>query len=242
MTFCVAMKVQEGIVAMADTRVTSGTEYITARKITRHEDAHHCLFIMTSGLRAVRDKAVTYFDEVLEDGGKRYNKLYKAVNAFAEQIRRVATEDKAALKESGLTFNLNSIVGGQMADDKEHKLYLLYPEANWIEVSQSNPYFLIGQSAYGKPLLDRFINYSTPFQMALRIGYLAFNATRVATTDVDYPLDMLIYKRDSYRTVTESFEREELESVARWWQDYLAESMKILPAEWSERLLSKVPK
>jgi putative proteasome-type protease len=236
------MKVEEGIVAMADTRVTSGTEYITARKITMHEHGRHSLFIMTSGLRAVRDKAVTYFDEVLEGGGKPYNKLYKAVNAFAEQIRRVASEDKAALRESGLVFNLNSIVGGQMEDDKEHKLYLLYPEANWIEVSQSNPYFLIGQSAYGKPLLDRFLNYKTPFLMAMRIGYLAFNATRVATTDVDYPVDMLVYKHDSYTMVQERYEREELESVARWWQDYLAESMKILPAEWCERLLKKVPK
>ena len=235
------MKVDEGIVAIADTRVTSGTEYITARKITMHEHGRHCLFIMTSGLRAVRDKAVTYFDEVLEDVGKPYNKLYKAVNAFAEQIRRVAKEDKAALQESGLVFNLNSIVGGQMEDDKEHKLYLLYPEGNWIEVSRSNPYFLIGQSSYGKPLLDRFLNYNTPFQMALRMGYLAFNATRVATTDVDYPLDMLIYKRDTYTMVQDRYEREELESVAQWWQDYLAESMKRLPAEWSERLLSKLP-
>ena len=240
MTFCVAMKVEDGIVAMADTRVTSGAEYITARKITVHEHGRHCLFIMTSGLRAVRDKAVTYFDEVLEGESKQYGKLYKAVNAFADQIRRVAREDKAALQESGLSFNLNAIVGGQMEDDREHKLYLLYPEANWIEVSQSTPYFLIGQSSYGKPLLDRFLNYSTSFEMALKMGYLAFNATRVATTDVDFPLDILIYRRDRYSMVQHRYEREQLEAVSQWWQEHLAESMKHLPADWSKNILLKL--
>ncbi len=241
MTFCVAMKVEEGIVAMADTRVTSGTEYITARKITTHQHGRHCLFLMTSGLRAVRDKAVTYFDEVLEGGEIHYGKLYQAVNAFADQIRRVSREDRAALQQSGLSFNLNAIVGGQMEDDKEHKIYMLYPEANWVEVSNSNPYFLIGQSSYGKPLLDRFLNYTTSFGMALKMGYLAFNATRVATTDVDFPLDMLIYKRDSYKVVRHRYEREELEMVSQWWQRHLAESMKHLPEEWSQDILSKLP-
>lgn len=234
------MKVEEGIVAIADTRVTSGTEYITARKITIHEHGRHCLFIMTSGLRAVRDKAVTYFDEVLEGESKQYSKLYKAVNAFADQIRRVAGENKAALQESGLSFNLNAIVGGQMEEDKKHKLYLLYPEANWVQVSQSTPYFVIGQSSYGKPLLDRFLSYATSFEMALKMGYLAFNATRVATTDVDFPLDMLIYKRDAYLMVQHRYDRPELEEDSQWWQQHLAESMKQLPANWSRQILSKL--
>ena len=106
MTYCLGIKLKSGLVAIADTRITSGTEATSAKKISVHTDEGHSLFLMTSGLRSVRDKAVTYFEEVLED--QNFNKLYKAVNAFGEQLRRVAVEDKASLEKAGLYFNLFS--------------------------------------------------------------------------------------------------------------------------------------
>lgn len=236
------MKLEAGLVGIADTRVTTGTEYITARKVVVQEYGHHSMFLMTSGLRAVRDKALTYFQEVLEEGSSGFDKLYKAVNAFADQVRRVAGEDKQSIIESGLSFNLNTLVGGQLENDKEHKLYLLYPEANWVEVSRGSPYFLIGQSSYGKPLLDRFLSYDTSFDLALKLGYLAFNATRVATTDVDFPLDVVLYKAGTYRIVEHRYEREDLEHVAEWWRSHLLESMARIPSDWVNASIEKLPK
>src|SRR4051812_32836134 len=131
MTYCVGMKLKGGIVAMADTRITSGSETTTAKKIAIHQDDKHSFFIMTSGLRSVRDKAVTYFQEVMKE--QEFNKIYKAVNAFGEQLRKVADEDRKALEKAGLSFNLFSIVGGQCIDDEKPKLFLLYPEGNWVE-------------------------------------------------------------------------------------------------------------
>ena len=87
MTFCLGMKVKDGLVGIADTRVTTGSERITARKVTIHEHGRHSMFFMTSGLRSLRDKALTYFEEALEEGEQTFDKLYKAVNAFAEQVR-----------------------------------------------------------------------------------------------------------------------------------------------------------
>jgi putative proteasome-type protease len=69
---------------------------------------------MTSGLRSVRDKAITYFNEVLSEQDRSFNKLYKAVNAFGEQVKRVAQEDKPSILAAGMHFNLNAIVGGQL--------------------------------------------------------------------------------------------------------------------------------
>ena len=129
MTFCLAMKVESGLVGIADTRVTTGSEHITARKVSIHQHGRHSMFLMTSGLRSARDKALTYFEETIEQNDEAFDKLYKAVNAFAQQVRRVAEEDKDALEESGLRFNLYAIVGGQLENDSEHKLYLLYPKA-----------------------------------------------------------------------------------------------------------------
>ncbi len=82
MTYCLGIKVKEGLIAIADTRITSGTETTTKRKLFLEQKDHHSLFIMTSGLRSVRDKAILYFRELVQEA--EYNKLYKAVNAFED--------------------------------------------------------------------------------------------------------------------------------------------------------------
>src|SRR5580658_4564163 len=199
MTFCLAMKVREGLVALADTRITSGTEPITGKKVSIHQNGNHSLFLMTSGLRSARDKALTYFNEDLEKNHQNYDKLYKAVNAFSAQIRQVAKEDKEILEASGYQFNLMSIIGGQLSKDTEHKLYLVYPQGNWVEVTESTPYYAIGESSYGKPLIDRALHYDTSLEIAMKLGYLAFEATRTSATDVDFPIDMVLYGKDSFK-------------------------------------------
>ena len=148
MTFCLGIKVKTGIVALADTRITSGTNTTTSKKITTHQIGKNSLFLMTSGLRSVRDKALTYFEEAISEKEFTYNKMYKAVNAFCEQLRRVASEDKEALKASGLFFDLHALVGGQLADDDTHKLFLLYPQGNWIEIGEATPFAIIGNFPY----------------------------------------------------------------------------------------------
>ena len=104
MTFCIAIKVEEGLVGIADTRVTSGVECITAKKVTVFEHDRHSLFLMTSGLRSARDKALTYFNEVLEEQDQSFDKLYKAVTAFGAQVKRVMAEDKEALDRERFEF------------------------------------------------------------------------------------------------------------------------------------------
>lgn len=241
MTFCLGMKVMDGLVGLADTRVTSGSEYITARKVTVHQHGQHSMFLMTSGLRSVRDKALTYFVELIEERDQTFDKLYKAVNAFTTQVRRVADEDKAALNESGLSFNLHALVGGQLEQDSEHKLYLLYPQGNWVEVGEGTPYYIIGESGYGKPILDRALHYDASIEFALKVGFLAFNATRTSSTDVGYPLDIVMYKRNSFDIIEHRFRENELKDAAKWWKDRLHNSIEELPSEWLKPVLSKLP-
>lgn len=241
MTFCIGMKVEDGLVGFADTRVTSGTEQITARKVTVHQHGRHSLFLMTSGLRSVRDKALTYFEEILEDPDQQFDKLYKAVNAFAEQVRMVSKEDKEALADAGLNFNLFSLIGGQLENDREHKLFLLYPQGNWIEVGPGTPYSMIGESSYGKPLLDRALRYDSDMRLALKVGYLAFDATRTSANDVDFPLDVVLYKRDSYQMVTQRFDRKDLQEVSDWWRDNLRGILDHVPDDWARLAIDKLP-
>src|SRR6201996_767504 len=166
MTHCLGIKVKEGLIAIADTRITSGTEITVKKKISIEQKDKFSLFIMTSGLRSVRDKALVYFTELMET--TECNKLYKAVNAFGEQIKRVAEEDKASLEKAGFKFDLNTIIGGQLKDDEEHKLFLLYPEGNWVELGQGAPYVIIGNSGHGKAILNRTLTEDTSMRVALK--------------------------------------------------------------------------
>ncbi|RRB07732.1 peptidase [Larkinella rosea] len=240
MTYCLGIKVASGLVAIADTRLTSGSEVSSNRKISVHELENHSLFIMTSGLRSVRDKAITYFREVIGEKDRSFNKLYKAVNAFGEQVRRVAIEDKAALEASGMHFNLNAIVGGQLEDDEEHKLFLLYPEGNWVEVDQGSPFKIIGNSGYGKPLLYRNLTYESSLQDALKMGFLAFDATRVSANDVDYPLDVVVYEKDSFHFAEHRLEKEDMEAVSNQWSALLNNSVRKLPTAWMNPIFNKI--
>ena len=240
MTFCLGIKTEHGLVGIADTRLTTGTERLTARKVSIHEYGDRPMFVMTSGLRSVRDKALTYFDEAISESDHSFDRLYKAVNALAAQIRRVAKEDEKALKKSGLRFNLLALVGGQLENDDEHRLYMLYPQGNWVEVSQASPYYIIGESGYGKSLLDRVLRYDTSLEMALKAGYLAFDATRNSTIDVAFPLDVVLYRRDTLDMVERRFEEEEMQELSSWWQQSVTEQLDRAPTAWMTQIFGEL--
>lgn len=240
MTFCLGMKTKDGLIGIADTRITSGTERITAKKVTVHQHGKHSLFVMTSGLRSARDKALTYFEEVFQES-EDFTHLYKAVNAFAGQIRRVAQEDKGALADAGLQFNLHALVGGQLEADSEHRLYMIYPEGNWVEVGESTPFYIIGESGYGKPILERTIQHTSDLAFALKVGFLAFNATITCAVDVDYPIDVVAYRRNTYQIIEERYEKEEISDLAGQWQRLIREAVPKLPGDWTRKVIDKLP-
>ncbi len=231
MTYCLGILSKDGIAGLADTRITSGRDTTVAKKIFTLQRKNHSFFIMTSGLRSVRDKAITYFNEVIEDDDESFNKLYKAVNKFAEQVKRVADEDKASIVEAGLNFNLFAIVGGQLEKDEEPKLYLLYPQGNWIEIGKGTPYVIIGNTGFGNPILKRSINYDSPLEFGLKSGFLSFDATRISANDVDYPIDTVILKKDTFNMIEHRFFEKDLGHISEFWNTQLKDGIDKLPTE-----------
>jgi putative proteasome-type protease len=242
MTFCLGMRVKDGLVGIADTRVTSGSECITARKVSIYQGDGWSMFMMTAGLRSVRDKALTYFDELMEGTDQPpQNRLFKMANMFAQQIRRVADEDLASLEKSGLAFNIHALIGGQLADDSAHKLYMIYPQGNWVEIGEGTPYHIIGASGYGKPVLDRTLKYEDSLQFALKVGTLAFDSTRISAADVDFPVDIVLYARNSFKMVSQRFEKNDLLENSELWQERLRKSVRELSLTWAQPLLDLMP-
>lgn len=239
MTFCLGMKVGQGLVGIADTRITSGTECITARKVSVYQHDSHPFFLMTSGLRSVRDKTITYFEEALDDADVQYDRLYKAVNAFAHELRRVAEDDRAALETSSLRFDLHALIGGQMRHDREPKLYLVYPQGNWVEINAGTPYCIIGESGYGKPILDRTLKYEDAIPFALKVGCLAFDSTRISAANVDFPIDVVVFDSDSRQILEHRYEKNDLIEISNWWQERLRQSVADLPCAWQKSVLGE---
>ncbi|QSE96646.1 peptidase [Fulvivirga lutea] len=231
MTYCLGIFSKEGIIGLADTRITSGSDTTTSKKIFTVQRDKHSYFIMTSGLRSVRDKAITYFSEVIEDQDKEFNKLYKAVNKFGDQVKRVAEEDKKNLDAAGLNFNLSAIVGGQLEEDKEPKLYLLYPQGNWIEIGEGTPFVIIGNSGFGTPILKRSLTFNSSLEFGLKSGFLSFDATRISANDVDYPIDTVVLKKDQFQLIEHRFEEKDLGHIADFWNNKLSAAIDKLPAD-----------
>lgn len=224
--------------AIADTRITSGTDTTIKKKITIEQKDKFSLFIMTSGLRSARDKAIVYFNELLET--KEFNKMYKAVNAFGEQVKRVIAEDKASLEAAGFRFDLNTIIGGQLKDDDEHKLFLLYPEGNWVELGQGAPYVVIGNSGHGKAILNRILTEDSSLKLALKTGFLSFDSTRVSSNNVDFPIDVAVYKRDSFDIVEQRYEKKDLEYISTQWAEELKLALEHISEDWMDATFNKV--
>ena len=240
MTFCLGMNVEEGLVGIADTRVTSGKEMITLRKLSVYNPPGGVMFVMTSGLRSVRDKTLTYFEEALEVREEPFGRLFTAVNLFAKQLRQVGKEDGAALKKSGLHFDSHVLIGGQMERDSEHKLYMVYPEGNWVEAGKATPYQVIGSTGYGKPILDRALTYGDPMRHALKVGCLAFDSTRISAADVDFPIDVVLYPKGSFRMVEHRYEQEHLRPLWSGWQETVRQAVRNLPGAWIDRAFNKL--
>ncbi|MEZ5007010.1 MAG: hypothetical protein R2728_08670 [Chitinophagales bacterium] len=239
MTYCLAFKLKTGIVGFADTRITSGTETTNAKKLYTNSKTGQSIFLMTSGLRSIRDKSLTYFKEVLEDGTSEFKKFYEIANLLGEQLKRVADEDRKSIEKAGLSFNLHTIVGGQCKEDDEHKLFLLYPEGNWIEISKATPFVIIGNSGYGKPILNRTITYQSSLKFALKTGFLSFDSTRVSANDVGYPLDVFIYEKNSFKFIEKRYKESSLSSVSKFWGKRLEQAVHDLPDEWTNDFLKE---
>ena len=240
MTFCLGIAVEEGLVGIADTRVLSGSESLMAKKAATYQGPGFSFFILHSGLRSLRDKVLLYFEDAYSRETSSRDRLFKIVNLYAAQVRRVALEDGPALLESDLRFNIHSLIGGQMSADSAHKLFLVYPQGNWVEIGPDTPYQIIGNSGFGKPILERSLTREDPLLYAFKLGILSFDATRLCASDVDFPIDVVLYRRGSLELVEHRYAREDLSHISEWWQERMRNAVDELPSKWVETAFSKL--
>ncbi|HYH21325.1 MAG TPA: peptidase [Azospirillum sp.] len=239
MTYCLGIKTRDGLIGLSDGRITSGSQLSSARKVTMMGAGGDRFFIMNSGLRSVRDKTLAYLRRDMDKTrNESYATMLDAVGAFTRCLRQVAAEDRESLEASKLHFNLHAIVGGQLAEDSEPYMFLVYPEGNWIEVDERTPYLSIGATAYGKPILDRALKYDTDMATALKIAYLSFDSTRFSSNDVGYPIDMVSYHASARTWRQTNFDYDDLMEQRMWWNRHITELARRMPdGPWVDTLV-----
>ena len=238
MTYCLGIKIRDGLIGLSDGRITSGSQLSAARKVTIMGSGAHRFFIMNSGLRSVRDKTLAY---LRRDMSKRptesFASMLDAVNAFTHCLRRLPRKIRKRLGQQ-LNFNLHAIIGGRLSDDREPTMFLVYPEGNWIEVDERTPYLSIGATAYGKPILDRALRYDTSMQTALKLAYLSFDSTRFSSADVGFPIDMVAMTNADSAWRQSQFDYDDLVDQRQWWNRNITDLAARMPdGPWIDKLM-----
>lgn len=227
MTFCIGIKSKSGVIALADSRISSGLGVSTSKKISTYQNGKFSFFLMSSGLRSIRDKVVHIFEDEYEE--QAHDKLYKIADHLGAVIKRVRNEDLKSLKQSNFAFDSHFIVGGQCVRDKEASLFLVFPEGNWVEASEESPYTVIGNVGFGKPILRRLLHEKITFDLAIKVAYLAFDATYKNASDVDFPLDFALYKNGTFEFMEFRKSEDDLKETSAIWNKMLVESADKLP-------------
>lgn len=203
MTYCVAMRLDAGVVFLSDSRTNAGVDHInTFRKMhVFAKEGERVLVLMTAGNLSISQSVVNTIREKLGARGNNLDKvknMFEAAKHVGDCLREVHGRDAAALEKFGLDFSSSLILGGQIKGE-EPRLFNIYAAGNFIEATRETPYFQIGESKYGKPIIDRVISTRTSLDEAAKCALISMDSTIRSNLSVDLPLDLLIYERDALK-------------------------------------------
>ena len=205
MTYCVALRLDSGMIFASDSRTNAGVDHIaTFCKMRVYEKpGDRVIVVLSSGNLAItqgvinildRHRAAPQADSTIWSASSMFDVAALAGDALREMQKR----DGQALMQSGIEAAANIIVGGQIAGEDE-RLFHIYSQGNFIEASDETPYFQLGEAKYGKPILDRVLTPGTPQKEAAKCVLISFDSTIKSNISVGLPIDMLWYPRDSLR-------------------------------------------
>ena len=202
MTYCVGLCLKDGLVFLSDTRTNAGVDQIgTFRKMALFQNKSRFFTLMSAGNLAITQSV----KEILLQGQLLNGlNLWTAENAHdaavvvGDAIKLVYERDHLGLEKAGIDFNCNLIFGGQIKGERP-RLFNVYSAGNFIEATPENCYFQIGESKYGKPILDRVVNFSTPLNLATKCALISMDSTLNSNISVGLPLDLLVYEKNSLK-------------------------------------------
>ena len=203
MTYCIAIRLDEGLVFLSDSRTNAGVDAVSSfRKMAIFKkDGDRVMVLMSAGNLAITQAVRHYLNHPEGDGPSIWNAstMFEAAQVLGDIVRKVRDRDAEELQKSGIEFNIHLIFGGQIKG-QPHSVYQVYAAGNFIEATVETPYFQIGEAKYGKPILDRVITQETPLKEAAKCALISMDSTIKSNISVGLPLDLLVYPKDDLKT------------------------------------------
>jgi putative proteasome-type protease len=205
MTYCVAIKLDSGMLFAADSRTNAGVDHIaTFSKMRIFEQKDDRMFvILSSGNLAVTQAVMNILDrhkhfEPDKESIWNVRSLFDVATLVGDALRDIQRRDGPYLAQSNIDYSATLLLGGQVKGE-EPRLFNIYAQGNFIEASSDTMYFQVGESKYGKPILDRVLNSATPYHEAAKCVLVSFDSTIRSNISVGLPIDLAWYPRDSLR-------------------------------------------
>ena len=206
MTYCVALTINDGLVFLADTRTNAGVDNVSRVKklFTWEVPGERVITMMTAGNLGITQAVISEINEQIERVASEQStevslltqpSLFYAAQLVGDTMRDVQARYAPGLSARGADSSASIILGGQRKGGQP-RLFMVYPEGNFIEATEDTPYFQIGEHKYGKPIIDRVIRPETPLQDAVLCALLSMDSTIRSNLTVGMPLDMAVIRRD----------------------------------------------
>jgi putative proteasome-type protease len=206
MTYCVGLKIDRGLVFMSDTRTNAGMDSISTFKKMHvwEEPGERVIVLMSAGNLATTQAVVSLLDERTKAIGDRHATLletpsmYQTVRMVGDTVKEVIASSSPAGDRADSYFNASFILGGQIKGSAP-RLFMIYPEGNFIESTDDTPFFQIGETKYGKPIIIRAYEKAMSFAETVKLLLVSFDSTLKSNLSVGLPLDLLFYEQDAFK-------------------------------------------
>jgi len=209
MTYCIGIRLNAGLVFLSDSRTNAGIDQIsTFRKMMVYEKADDRFMVLLSAGNLSISQSVreTLQLEKIDRGPGQpaltiwnARSMFDAVRVLGAAVRRVYQQDGPSLKAAGIDFNASMIFGGQIRGEAM-RMFLVYSAGNFIEATRETCFFQVGESKYGKPILDRVLTPTTPLDEAAKCALVSMDSTLKSNLSVGLPLDLLVYREGTFQT------------------------------------------
>jgi putative proteasome-type protease len=203
MTYCVAMSLDAGMIFASDSRTNAGVDQIARFSKMRifARDGHRVIVTLSSGNLSITQNALNTLDQRARTGDAQLHlwnasSMFDVARLIGDALREVKQRDGLYLAQNNIDSSANFLVGGQIRGEPP-RLFEVYSEGNFIEATPDTCYFQIGESKYGKPVIDRVINRNTSLVDATKCTLVSFDSTMRSNISVGLPIDLLVYETDA---------------------------------------------
>lgn len=241
MTYCVGLLLEQGLLFASDTRTNAGVDQVAIAPKMHVFDlpGKRVIVLLTAGNLAITQAVVSLLKTRLNSKSTQHlhnaSNMFEVASLVGDAMRTVHERDGDHLQKHGIEFSASVLVGGQIAGEKP-RLFNVYAAGNFIETTSDTPYFQIGETKYGKPIIDRVVKHNTDMMDAVKCVLISFDSTIRSNISVAAPIDLMIYRADSLHANCQKRLTEQdpyYATVRKGWSEGLKEVFSALPSpDW----------